>query len=222
MSDRTSRGDRLSHELRTPIHAILGNVELLLDGTAGPLSGDARACIGEIQAAGNDLLRQTRVLLPWSEVERRARHASFLRFDLLDLLRQVSAQEFGRDIQVRPDNASLVVRGDQAWLKTLLIQVVELGSDGCAPAMAPLPVATLETQSHLAALRFVWSTFSPDQVSGAKLALIEAVCDLHGMLSGWISGGLCLYWPSAFAGPVQVARDASGQQLVVGVQSSGG
>jgi His Kinase A (phospho-acceptor) domain len=63
MSCRPVDWRQLSHELRTPLNAILGNIELLLDGSAGPLSAQARACLGEIQLAGRDLLRQVQILL---------------------------------------------------------------------------------------------------------------------------------------------------------------
>ena len=45
----------LSHELRTPANAILGQVELLLSGGAGPVSGEMRASLGDIQRAAIDL-----------------------------------------------------------------------------------------------------------------------------------------------------------------------
>jgi len=45
----------LSHELRTPANAILGHVELLLSGSAGPLSCEARAGLGDIQQAASTL-----------------------------------------------------------------------------------------------------------------------------------------------------------------------
>ena len=45
----------LSHELRTPVNAIAGHVELLLSGSAGPLSADARSSLGEIQRAAATL-----------------------------------------------------------------------------------------------------------------------------------------------------------------------
>ncbi len=48
----------LSHELRTPANAILGNVELLLSGSAGPLSSEMRSSLGEIQRAALDLSTQ--------------------------------------------------------------------------------------------------------------------------------------------------------------------
>ena len=45
----------LSHELRTPANAILGHVELLLSGAAGPLSQEVRASLGDIQQAASSL-----------------------------------------------------------------------------------------------------------------------------------------------------------------------
>lgn len=48
----------LSHELRTPANAILGQVELLLSGCAGPLSSEARASLGDIQRAAFALMTQ--------------------------------------------------------------------------------------------------------------------------------------------------------------------
>ncbi|MGI9510772.1 MAG: histidine kinase dimerization/phospho-acceptor domain-containing protein [Geminicoccaceae bacterium] len=48
----------LSHELRTPAHAILGHVELLLSGAAGPLSTEMRTGLGDIQRAAMTLSAQ--------------------------------------------------------------------------------------------------------------------------------------------------------------------
>jgi len=45
----------LSHELRTPTNAIVGHVELLLSGSAGPLSSEMRASLGDIQHAAASL-----------------------------------------------------------------------------------------------------------------------------------------------------------------------
>ncbi|MEZ5932457.1 MAG: histidine kinase dimerization/phospho-acceptor domain-containing protein [Alphaproteobacteria bacterium] len=57
----------LSHELRTPANAILGHVELLLSGSAGPLSSEARASIGDIQRAAVALTAQIRHVISLAE-----------------------------------------------------------------------------------------------------------------------------------------------------------
>jgi len=41
--------------LRTPANAILGHIELLLSGAAGPISNEVRTSLGDIQRAAIDL-----------------------------------------------------------------------------------------------------------------------------------------------------------------------
>lgn len=48
----------LSHEMRTPANAILGQVELLLTGSAGPLTSEMRTSLGDIQRAALNLSTQ--------------------------------------------------------------------------------------------------------------------------------------------------------------------
>ncbi|MGI9416555.1 MAG: histidine kinase dimerization/phospho-acceptor domain-containing protein [Geminicoccaceae bacterium] len=48
----------LSHEMRTPANVILGQVELLLTGSAGPLTSEMRASLGDIQRAAIGLSTQ--------------------------------------------------------------------------------------------------------------------------------------------------------------------
>ena len=76
---------QFGHELRTPLHAILGNVELLLDGTAGPLSTEARKCVGEIQTASRQLSRQVQTLLLWSELRAGDANSDGATLDLIAL-----------------------------------------------------------------------------------------------------------------------------------------
>jgi K+-sensing histidine kinase KdpD len=57
----------LSHELRTPANAILGHVELLLSGAAGPISVDMRTSLGEIQKAALALREQLGTVIHLAE-----------------------------------------------------------------------------------------------------------------------------------------------------------
>ena len=57
-SSTLARWLNMSHELRTPANAILGHVELLLSGAMGPLTGEMRASLGNIQKAGLELMAQ--------------------------------------------------------------------------------------------------------------------------------------------------------------------
>jgi hypothetical protein len=204
MTNPGTRGRRLSHELRTPLNAILGNVELLLDGTTGPLSPDARACVGEIQAAGHQLLRQVQTLLLWSETTASKLALDGAPLDLIGLVRQIVAGEHQGPLQVQPNDASLMVRGDPAWLTTMMVKVVELGA-------AATPAITLRAREDHAALGFSWPGFCPDQVAPPQIALIGAIADLHGASVGLTSDGLCLYWPDGQSGQVD-APGAAGRR----------
>ena len=124
---------QLSHELRTPLNAILGNVELLLDGSAGPLSGQARTCIGEVQVAGRQLLRQVGLLLAWSELSAGGPRPAPQPVDLIALVREASTIECANPAQIEPQDASLLIAGDPFWLQMLVTEIVTLrGASGRA------------------------------------------------------------------------------------------
>ena len=95
----------LSHELRTPLNAILGNAELLLDGSTGPLSAQARACLGEIQVAGRRLLRQVQLLLAWSELGASRPRPAACPVDVIALAREALADARPDVVHIEPHDA---------------------------------------------------------------------------------------------------------------------
>jgi His Kinase A (phospho-acceptor) domain len=180
---------QLSHELRTPLNAILGNTELLLDGSSGPLSAQARACLGEVQTAGRQLLRQVQLLLTWLELCAGRPTPAECRFDLIALVRDTLSQHPG-GVQVEPRDARLVVRGDRSWLQLLVAEIIALnGANGAAPC------AVLETGPGRSALRFAWSGFCAARTSALQLALIETAARLQGADVALNADGLSLVWP---------------------------
>jgi His Kinase A (phospho-acceptor) domain len=190
---------RLGHDLRTPLNAILGNAELLLDGSAGPLSSQARACLGDIQAAGSRMMGEVQVLLELCRLRVKPTIASAVTHDLIELLRGAYAARFGDDplVQVAPTGARLAVRGDAAWLEAVAAALIEL-YHGDRPAGGPLLI-TVERPAQLAwggAVLLSWVDFRFDQVAALPIALIEAILDLHEGKVALTGGGLRLYWPA--------------------------
>ena len=201
---------QLSHELRTPLNAILGNVELLLDGSAGPLSAQARTCIGEVQVAGRQLLEQVRLLLAWSELSASGAKPGGDPVDLIALVREALAREGSRPPQIKPRDACLRISGDPFWLRMLVSEVVALhGGPDAAPDV------TLENCAGHRSVRFVWSEFCAEQAGAFRIALIESIARLQGAIM--VSGpeGLVLHWPAEQleASRLEAARLATGAAL---------
>ena len=181
---------QLSHELRTPLNAILGNVELLLDGSAGPLSAPVRTCIGEVQVAGRQLLRQVGLLLAWSELSaggpKLARHP----VDLIALIREASPIERSNAAQIEPHDACFPICGDPFWLQMLVAEIIALHGDPGEP-----PTVRLERHAGGRVLRFFWSGFRADRTGALRIALIEGIARMQGAAVAPSSGGLILHWP---------------------------
>lgn len=181
---------RLSHELRTPLNAILGNVELLLDGSAGPLSAEARTCLGEIQAAGHHLLRQVQVLLAWSERSGRGPELASRPVDLIALVREALTIGHASPARIEPADACLQICADPFWLQALLAEIAALGV-ACRAA----PVVRLERRAGRGTLDFAWPGLGAAGPAPLHMTLIEAIARLQGAAVARRPDGLALHWP---------------------------
>jgi len=191
---------QLSHELRTPLNAILGNIELLLDGSAGPLAAPARACVGDIQVASRQLLKQVQPLLLLVQARTSGAVATRMPLDLLALVRQASADAAcaaeaageerrdatGPDAAPVPGAARIMIAGDPIWLGALAAALAELHA-ASAGARGPLSIvreadrcAAAGRRTADAILRAWWDGLDPAEASPLPLALIDAVANLHG------------------------------------------
>jgi signal transduction histidine kinase len=185
----------IGHELRTPLNAILGHVGLLLEGVGGPLSAEARACLGDVQAAGHRLMRQIDWLLLLAQVQAVAPRMD-ARVELAGLVR-AALQRCGMVAQARGDVA-LWIRGDALWLEVLAGAVAGLCRDGGAAGCSGPPLrleVVLRPETSAGELRLV----APRPVAFAAeplpWRLIEVIAARHGGEAGAAEQGLWLKWP---------------------------
>jgi hypothetical protein len=223
---------QFGHELRTPLNAMLGNIELLLDGSAGPLAAPVRTCVGDIQVASRQLLRQLQPLLLLVQARTAGAVASGLPIDLLALVRQAAADPAsgpqrcaapGGDAVARraaprlPEDACLMMAGDPVWLGVLAAALVDLQA-ASSQAGAPLSIALEEPAPDAGGragigsagivVRAFWPGLEPAAVSPLPLALVDAVLALHGgRIRSLSADGLRLDLPGASV----VHRSMSGQ-----------
>lgn len=193
---------QLSHELRTPLHAILGNVELLLDGSAGPLSAQARDCLGDVQGAGQELLRQVALvqLLVQATASREAGTETVV--DVVATLRTAFGKRgMAGEVEITPDDAALMLRGDPYWLETMAATLAGLfgpsacGGAGVSIAIGPAPAVA---SAGDLALRLAAPDAEPVAASPVRATLVEAIVRLHGgRVDATDQPGLILSWPVA-------------------------
>jgi len=190
---------RLGHELRTPLHAILGNVELLVDGSAGPLSADARACLGDVQNAGRQLLSQIDLVLLVIQAEAMPGPGAEDAIDLFERMR-IALHRQVPGAEIAPEGGRLVVRGDPFWLDTCVSALLETvfaapadtgaGRVEIARAADPAP--------HEIALRIACSGGDARPPSPIVPMLVDAVMRLHGgRLLPHTETGVCFAWPKS-------------------------
>ncbi len=59
----------VSHDLRTPLNAVIGYTQLLLAGTYGPVAGDQESALERIQRNADDLLKMVNGILDLAKIE---------------------------------------------------------------------------------------------------------------------------------------------------------
>ncbi|HET6521972.1 MAG TPA: histidine kinase dimerization/phospho-acceptor domain-containing protein [Geminicoccaceae bacterium] len=188
--------DRLSHELRTPLNAILGYAELLLDGSAGPLTVQARECAANIQAAGRHLLCRVeawhRRAAGGGDAPGRHPHGGIGPVELVGLLRVRLAAP------IEPRTAVLRLLGEAERLERLAEALVALvgAADRPDDTAAVVALAVEDRGAAHVALtlrRPAGAPFAPPEAAHRIEAL---VAEQGGAVERGGDGALVLVWPS--------------------------
>ncbi|MCS7049683.1 MAG: hybrid sensor histidine kinase/response regulator [Verrucomicrobiae bacterium] len=120
----------ITHELRTPVHAIIGYADLLTDGTYGPLNDDQRTTLSYLRQTANELLALVNNLLDVSRIESGRADLVLENFDVRDLLAEICRQLHpladakNLDLSVSVELPDPLIRTDRAKLKQILINLV--------------------------------------------------------------------------------------------------
>jgi two-component system sensor histidine kinase/response regulator len=113
------------HDLKSPLTGILGSLEMVLDGDAGPLTADQRRLLGDAGERGGDLLRMVDNLLDLSRLEESQVRLQLRDLDAGRLLREVAgawtvrAEREGARITAEAA-AGLAVRADEGMVRRVL------------------------------------------------------------------------------------------------------
>ncbi len=127
--DRSGFLAAVSHELRSPLNAILGFADVLLSEVDGPLSSSAREEIEQIRDSGQHLLDLINDTLEFSALEsgqlRLVRACVDLFEVAADVVRESGGLVAGRDVEVRIDGEQGVfVDADPRRVRQVITNVV--------------------------------------------------------------------------------------------------
>ncbi|WP_394826257.1 sensor histidine kinase [Pendulispora albinea] len=127
--DRAAFLAAVSHELRSPLNAILGFADILVQGVDGPLSPDALEEVEQIRASGAHLLELINDILEFSALESGQLRLSRDPVDLVllasEVLREAAGILQGRPIVVGREGASrLVIEADPKRVRQILTNLV--------------------------------------------------------------------------------------------------
>lgn len=173
---------RLSHELGTPLHAILGHAELLLDGSFGPLGGEVKSCVAEMQGAGRQLALEFRRLLLIVEAAGAPRREREL-VDVESLFRHAFAKR--ADDRLAWQGGPLIVAGERFWLRVM----AEAVADALIGDRRTEPVAVRTPPPDGQVLEIASPWLAEQDVDPIPLALVQVVAARHGAEAVWLTEG---------------------------------
>ena len=127
--DRAAFLAAVSHELRSPLNAILGFADILMTEVDGPLSPEAREEVEQIRGSGKHLADLISDILELSALESGQLRLSRSRVDVAAVAREVVREAAGvvgeRPVTVRVDGASgVAARADPRRVRQILTNLV--------------------------------------------------------------------------------------------------
>ena len=118
----------VSHELRSPLNAILGFADILMEEVDGPLSPAAKEEVEQIRGSGQHLLGLINDILEFSALESGQLRLARSRVDVYALAHEVIREARGlvgdRPLVVRVEGASLVARVDARRVRQIVGNLV--------------------------------------------------------------------------------------------------
>lgn len=121
-----------SHQLRTPLTAIKGYASMILEGSFGPLSNQARGAVEKLFKSSQRLVGLVEDFLTVSRIERGKMQFDFMIVDLVTLAGEVvenlnlDAKDKGLTLTLQVESTGTYhVRGDLLKLKQVLTNVID-------------------------------------------------------------------------------------------------
>lgn len=118
----------MGHELKTPLHAIRGFSQLLLQGVDGPVTDEQRQDLNAILSSGNHLLVLIDNILRFSKLESGEEPLHLEQIDVQEMsneaIKTVESLVRNSDLEIINETEALMVEADATKLKQILINLL--------------------------------------------------------------------------------------------------
>lgn len=145
----------ISHELRTPMNAVLGYTQLLADGVCGPVTSQQRDHLGRVSASGKHLLDLVEQLLSHARIEAGEETVEMGDVELTDvvelsvLLVRPLADEKGMRIRVEAPTEQVRLHTDPGKLRQILVNLLANAVKFSAPSDIVLRIEVVDAGEHV-------------------------------------------------------------------------
>ena len=145
----------ISHELRTPMNAVLGYTQILADGLCGPVTTQQRDHLGRVSASGRYLLDLVEQLLSHARTEAGVESVELSDVALTDvvelslLLIRPLADEKGMRIRVAGPARQVRLRTDPGKLRQILVNLLANAVKFSAQGDVVLRIEVLDAGEHV-------------------------------------------------------------------------
>jgi two-component system sensor histidine kinase BarA len=119
----------VSHELRTPLTSIIAFVELLLEGTAGELTGQQKEYLEDVLRGSQRLMTSINAILDMAKIEARKMTLKNSSFSLAELIREIEHRmdpvALKKNLELEVDlEGELVVYADKQKIEQVIVNLV--------------------------------------------------------------------------------------------------
>jgi signal transduction histidine kinase len=145
----------ISHELRTPMNAVLGYTQLLADGVCGPVTSQQRDHLGRVSASGKHLLDLVEQLLSHARIEAGEETVEMGDVELTDvvelsvLLVRPLAEEKGMRIRVEAPAEQVRLHTDPGKLRQILVNLLANAVKFSAQGDIVLRIEVVDAGEHV-------------------------------------------------------------------------
>jgi two-component system sensor histidine kinase RpfC len=148
----------MSHEMRTPLHGVIGASDLIL---STPLNAEQKELVRTLKNSGDILLKLIESVLDFSKIESGKLTSEIVNFDLHGMINgimdmfahQAESKGLRLHMTVSPET-SFLLRGDAQHLRQVIINLVGNAVKFTRTGMVELRVNTLNQNESSARLRF--------------------------------------------------------------------